>query len=567
MVLGGLLFSTVPCGANPAIKRVDAPAPQTALGVSNLVLHLDGDDEIGLAGSDLRVLLLERLRERGIHAVGAENLVFGKDEANRATHRLGGTIRQIRCLKQSGVIRCWLGIEWLILDVARDTVVYKAMVRRMEEIGIPGAKKLPSMLIQGSLDALVAKESFKVALAPSKAVEPPPSTYKETTFSRCSPQGKRMPKAAEGVLSATALVRSGGGHGSGVFLTADGLLLTAAHVVDGPSVKVKLRDGVEVDASVVRRSESADVALLKVGLSMSGQACLDIKLTLPSLGDELYAVGVPLDEKLAFSLTKGILSGVREINGQRKLQTDAAINPGNSGGPLVDKDGAAVAIITSKLTGKTVEGVAFSVPMKDALAALALVPGTSTSPELHSSKVSVEPVSSSRQEPLVEPEDPVPDLDLDSKKMAAEAERAAAERLRIATEQRALAQQIGEANAINLWDRSERARVRSPELEVIRNLSITGLLLGGVFIGVGFGMPASEDSSLPTAMKLLGLAGVGGGGAGLLAYSSRRTKPEPWPGHLVPAGSPPEKPAPTQNTSPNVSFMIGPRGLGVAGSF
>jgi hypothetical protein len=175
------------------------------------------------------------------------------------------------------------------------------------------------------------------------------------------------------------VVESEGGHGSGVLISPDGLVLTAAHVVrSAGEMKVRLQDGSRLDAAVVRLDADTDVALLRLQKPSGPTSCLALRQTPVGTGEEVYAVGAPLDRSLAFSLTRGIVSGTREVRGQTLLQTDASINAGNSGGPLVDDSGRAVAIVRAKLVGTGVEGVAFGVPAPVALSRLGLAAGETT---------------------------------------------------------------------------------------------------------------------------------------------------------------------------------------------
>ena len=90
----------------------------------------------------------------------------------------------------------------------------------------------------------------------------------------------------------------------------------------------------------------------------------------PERGTDLFAVGHPLGEGLSFSVSRGIVSGFREMDGVRFIQTDASLNPGNSGGPLLDMNGHLVAIVVWKAVGADLEGLGFGVPIQDALSAV-----------------------------------------------------------------------------------------------------------------------------------------------------------------------------------------------------
>jgi S1-C subfamily serine protease len=117
---------------------------------------------------------------------------------------------------------------------------------------------------------------------------------------------------------------------------------------------------------VVKVNRDFDLCLLKVQASdIAAMAIGDDKTLL--LGEELYAIGTPLGLELGQSVSRGIMSGRREIEGRQYLQTDVSINPGNSGGPLIDENGQVVGVATLKISGKGLEGLGFGVPISVAL--------------------------------------------------------------------------------------------------------------------------------------------------------------------------------------------------------
>jgi S1-C subfamily serine protease len=149
------------------------------------------------------------------------------------------------------------------------------------------------------------------------------------------------------LLRSAVTVRTSRGHGSGVLIDASGYALTNAHVVGADAqVKVMLDDEV-VEARVIRTDKHVDVALLQ--FDPKGRKAAVVAHAEPRAGDPLYVVGTPLDVKLSHTVTQGILSAVREVNGARLYQTDAAINPGNSGGPVFNESGELVALSVSGL--------------------------------------------------------------------------------------------------------------------------------------------------------------------------------------------------------------------------
>lgn len=416
-VLGSLLWVLVLSCSWASLARA---GEKKAIGFSNLVFRLDGDDEIGIAKEDFRIHILEQLRYHKLNAVGAENLVFGRDNAQQAELVLGGTVTELQCQPglSSSQVSCRIGIEWQVLDVASDTVVYKVLSRgRVLNLSKDKPVAVGKQLIFSALVSMIQRPKFRQLLeggAPTASER----GYTAASLRACAPSTKEMPAATESVLNATVLVQTSSGFGSGFIVGPEGFVVTAAHVVTGPAVTVKLRDGREFPASVVRSNRKLDIALLRLAAPANEAfECLPVKREPMAVGADVYAIGSPATRDLSFSLARGIVSGVRLLDGVQYLQTDAAINRGNSGGPLVTGKGEAAAIVTFKLVGATMEGVGFGVPLPVGLQALAISPAdTATSPELLTTSSAARPPSGVL---VVDKTDAVPAL---SDEMAAEGE-------------------------------------------------------------------------------------------------------------------------------------------------
>ena len=159
--------------------------------------------------------------------------------------------------------------------------------------------------------------------------------------------------------------------GSGVVISADGLILTNNHVIaETGTVSVRLSSGRTVPATVVSADTTHDLALVQAqGLSGLTPVTFGDDDSVAA-GDTVLAFGAPLG--LADTVTSGIVSALdRSIDtGSEKLtglvQTDAAINEGNSGGALVDLSGHViginVAIATASETDSGSIGVGFAIP-------------------------------------------------------------------------------------------------------------------------------------------------------------------------------------------------------------
>jgi putative serine protease PepD len=205
-------------------------------------------------------------------------------------------------------------------------------------------------------------------------------------------------KVLPSVVQVNVTTNQGEAIGSGVILTADGRILTNAHVVDGAQgdVTIVLSDGTKYQASVVGADTKADIAVL--------QAKNASRLTPATLGDsgklavgsEVVAIGSP--GGLQNTVTSGIVSALNrnlsDIGGGQQqqspfnrtaneqsdsspsytaIQTDASINQGNSGGPLVNAAGEVIGI-NSALYNPAASangsagsvGIGFAIPINDA---------------------------------------------------------------------------------------------------------------------------------------------------------------------------------------------------------
>lgn len=199
-------------------------------------------------------------------------------------------------------------------------------------------------------------------------------------------------QVAATALPSTVMIRIGsgrsGGTGSGFVLDTDGHIMTNNHVIagaaDGGRITVVFSDGARVEATLVGRSPSYDLAVIKLEgeHELTPMAIGDSDNV--QVGESVVAIGSPL--ALASTVTQGIVSAKNRpvvvnsnagadspsayING---IQTDAAINPGNSGGPLVDAGARVIGVNSAILTmGQSADtagniGLGFAIPINQAM--------------------------------------------------------------------------------------------------------------------------------------------------------------------------------------------------------
>jgi serine protease Do len=152
---------------------------------------------------------------------------------------------------------------------------------------------------------------------------------------------------AEKLRRSTVLVLPGErGNGSGVIWSANGVIVTNAHVARGSRIRVQLWDGRELTATVVSRDTRRDLAELRVeAANLPAATAADSSLVRP--GEIAIAIGNPLG--FVGALTTGIVHAVgqlRRIGSEPWVQADVRLAPGNSGGPLADARGRVIGINT-----------------------------------------------------------------------------------------------------------------------------------------------------------------------------------------------------------------------------
>lgn len=320
----------------------------------------------------------------------AANQLFSSEKRSRKSPRfiIGGKVIDL-WLEMNQVYTTVRGnnrikIEWQVLDRSTNSVVYKTEssaevvdsyvhpveLRPLEDLfGVA----LENFLTDGKLFELVKAAGTSSTIFSEET----PIADSTQTVLQLKPvpidRFESTPEMIQFATQACVTISTDQGHGSGAFISEDGLVLTAAHVVSGVNrVSVILSNGVELQAKVQAIDEKWDVALLKVAGSKFKALPLSKGLSV-GVGEEVLTIGTPSDIELGQSVSKGILSGKRKQEDIIYLQTDVSVSPGNSGGPLLTKEGRIIGVIQRKLIGNGIEGVGFALPVETAAKRLGLI--------------------------------------------------------------------------------------------------------------------------------------------------------------------------------------------------
>jgi putative serine protease PepD len=238
--------------------------------------------------------------------------------------------------------------------------------------------------------SLLAADRTDAVSPPARASAPAPLDPAPSRSARplpAAPAQANTVEIAKRVLPGTVMIQVGGSTGSGFVLDTQGRIMTNNHVVaaaaDGGRIKVVSADGRQQNATLLGRSPSYDLAVIKVRAAKSLRPLPIGNSDASQVGQPVIAVGSPLG--LPGTVTQGIVSARNRpvvVNASSNadaptayinaIQTDAPINPGNSGGPLVDAAGRVIGVNSAILTlgasqGQTGNiGLGFAIPVNQA---------------------------------------------------------------------------------------------------------------------------------------------------------------------------------------------------------
>jgi S1-C subfamily serine protease len=337
--------------------------------------------KVNFTTEELVDIFREELESAGWLVVGSTEDLFEGYDYSGAELLLAAKIQDMEtniCFPNSGFNdfssskgEMYLKTEWQLYSPALKQVVakfYSEGTSVRKQTSPSASEDLLADAFAYSVRNLLADRNFLEAVSRSDravAIEDRPTLWIENASYKVS----SVSDALELVRNSTVTIRTATGHGSGFAIGAGNKVLTNAHVVgNAQNVTVVSESGISFPASVERISRERDIALIDLGEVRLNALSLDPLV--PPTGAEVYAVGSPLLEEMGGTVTRGIVSGIRDFEGLKWIQSDAAVSPGNSGGPLVDENGRVVGITTLGIGGQS--GLNLFVPVAGALAFLSL---------------------------------------------------------------------------------------------------------------------------------------------------------------------------------------------------
>lgn len=170
--------------------------------------------------------------------------------------------------------------------------------------------------------------------------------------------------------NAVVTIFTAAGNGAGFIITEDGYVLTNQHVVSGERfVNVKLVSGKKTNGEVIRTDAIGDVALIKLEKGLYPYVYLGNSALL-DIGEEVFVIGAPFNDKLTRTVTNGIVNTFRMEKGLRYIQSDITVRGSDSGSPLVSLRHGVVGICTARYSfhdSDTGEKINQIIPVEDAI--------------------------------------------------------------------------------------------------------------------------------------------------------------------------------------------------------
>ena len=337
-----------------------------------------------LSSEDLIDVFRHELESNGWPVVGSTDDLFSGYDISGAEVLLGAKIKAIECelcmpfagfgnFNKKGSMR--MDVEWQIYSPARRSLIGKIDTQGSMQI-TKESDDTPYELLSGSfaiaVNNLIANREFLKMVEKSSGLQRAPRTLAGIQIENSSKNFTTIESAIDYAKKATVTIRTANGHGSGFAIGDGSYIISNSHVVgNAKNITLVTHGGITLNGQVAKMSKERDVALIRIdGLRLPA---LHVNFKIPGSASPVYAVGSPIREELSSSVTSGIISGIRMIDGYHWIQSDAAVSPGSSGGPLLDKNGSVVGISTAgfQVSGAQV-GLNLFVPIAEGLSHIGL---------------------------------------------------------------------------------------------------------------------------------------------------------------------------------------------------
>jgi S1-C subfamily serine protease len=265
-------------------------------------------------------------------------------------------------------------VDWQIYSRLQKRVVARAHTSGTFQIdqAVPGGvQKLVTAVFAENVRELAQNADFRAAMSAPKAFSGGLQTPGQQDKILLAGSLKAGPRKIADAVGSVVTIMNDIGSGSGVLVSSDGYILTDAHVVgEDKQARVRWSDGIETLGQVVRVAKNRDVAIIKT--DPRDRAPLAIKRGPVTPGQRVYAIGSPTGQRFEGTVSSGVISADRVIDGLRYIQSDTVVSHGSSGGPLLNERGEVIGLTDLGVQNDGPAGLNLFTPIGDAMDFLSL---------------------------------------------------------------------------------------------------------------------------------------------------------------------------------------------------
>lgn len=356
--------------------------------LENSKVHWKTGGKINLSSEELVDVFREELEQNGWPVVGSTEDLFTGYDVSEAELLIAAKISSLEtnvCYLNAGFGDWYhakgamrITVDWQIYNPARKEIIGEISTDGSalhDELIADIEYQLLAESFALAINNLLASRDFIDLSKRSNQLADTPKFHSRQSIKNNLARHSSLEQALDNSTKSTVTIRTASNHGSGFAIGDGGLVLTNAHVVGNAKFVTLVVSGqIEVQGEVAKVDKGRDIALIKVQGARLPTLHIHTDPDMLKIGDTVYAIGSPLTEDLAGSVTSGIMSAARIFEGYKWIQADVAINPGNSGGPLIDATGSVVGVSTAgyQPAGSQV-GLNLFIPIMDAINYLGLV--------------------------------------------------------------------------------------------------------------------------------------------------------------------------------------------------
>lgn len=341
---------------------------------TNQIAYMYNNTIIGvnMGSAQAAAKINSELNKAGFNVVDDDNPDFKGKDYTPDLAIMGEVIYYTKKTRGTPGFKIGVLVKWSVYDVEYEKVIYKVTTAGYADNGKSITEDASFQIAaKDAVWGLITDDGFDKLCSKSEGGDAGLGAITLPLIAKTSYTD--YPNMIENSVKSAVTIKTESGYGSGFIISESGYVLTNYHVIaDTGKYEAIFNGGLTLPVTLVAKNKKRDVALLKITGGGFKALAIDTTEAAQKTGTDVIAIGTPANIKLGQTVTKGIISGMRDIDEQKLIQTDVSINSGNSGGALINKNGEVIGIVVAKMKGDNIEGLGFAIPINLALQSLNL---------------------------------------------------------------------------------------------------------------------------------------------------------------------------------------------------